>query len=162
MDSLVTNAEQALNNIRNFEMFLGESEEIQERLGYARAWYALRDGEGWLFGNSKIIGYRGLTPQKYLRGGFDGRQTEAILSKWFTEVPPSHPLHTELFEALSSFLSKFGKKPSALARISVWEDQDAASQQSRDDALVALILEVTKGLDTDRIKLIRSQLKALL
>src|SRR6056297_2070284 len=107
MAKLVTSADMARDNIRNFRDFIEDNTQLIDRLPYHRAWYAIRDNGTWHFGNSKIIGYTDLTPKAYLAGGHDGRQTERMLQRWFEEVTPGEPLYEELWEALSEFLGEY-------------------------------------------------------
>lgn len=127
-----------------------------------RAWYAHKVGGQWRFGSSKIIGYANLTPEAYLTEDHDGRQTEAMLQKWFIEVEPEHPLYDELWENLSEFLASYGKNPSKLARINVPLSEVQTEKDRNADALCNLIIEVAKGLDSKGVKNIRKRLKALI
>ena len=88
-----------------------------------RTWNAVRDGNVWGFGNSKIIGYADLSPDKYLSGGLDGRQIEAVLRKWFIEVEPGDSNYVELQDSLAKFLEVYKKSPSKLARIKVLKNE---------------------------------------
>lgn len=163
---LATSEGTVTQNILNYTNFLEGSKELQNRTAQHRAWYAIKHKGGWRFGNSKIIGYEDLKPQDYLAGGFDGRQTEAVLQKWFAEVEPNDPsskvLYEELWEALADFLSGYGKSPSKLARINVPKAESPLSADKSTDAICDLIVEVAKGLDAERIKTVRKRLKTLL
>tara|TARA_R110002072_G_scaffold120764_6_gene254120 strand:+ start:1384 stop:1773 length:390 start_codon:yes stop_codon:yes gene_type:complete len=127
-----------------------------------RAWYAYKVEGVWHFGSSKIIGYSNMTPLVYLRGGLDGRQTEATLQKWFTEIGPGEPLYGELWEKLSEFLANYGKNPSRLARINIPHSEVPSAAGANTEALCDLIIEVAKGLKSKDIADVRKRLKRLL
>ncbi len=162
MTKLVSTAHAAQKNIQAFRAFIEADERLADRLGYHRAWYAVRDGDGWSLGSSKIVGYAGLTPEQYLAGGHDGRQTEAVLQQWFREVDPTDPLHDELREALTDFLEDYGKTPSRVARINVLREEVTAGDLNHADAVCDLIVEVARGLDPDRIRTVRKRLKSMI
>ena len=165
-DSAVTKLAQSFKqvtkNIENYSAFIEGSPDIKDRLAMNRAWYAHRVGGQWRFGSSKIIGYADLTPEAYLTEDHDGRQTEATLQKWFIEVGPEHSLYDELWESLAEFLAGYGKNPSKLARINVPLSEVQVENDGNTDALCNLVIEVAKGLDSERIKSIRNRLKALI
>lgn len=162
MTKLVTSFEQAKQNIINYPEFIEGHPDLHDRLSKHRAWYAIRANGTWHFGNSKIIGYSGLTPEIYLSEDHDGRQTEVALQRWFQEVSPRDPLYDELWEALSEFLDGHDKKPSKLARINVPATEVDSDDEGHVDAVCDLIFEVAKGLDAERIKTVRKRLKTLL
>jgi hypothetical protein len=142
-----------LSNIDRFANEVHRSPELQNRLAYARAWYAHRDEDGrWLFGPSKFVGYKGLDAALYIDNtkDNDGRRTEAQLEQWFTVVDPSSPLHEELNAALFAFLAKYGKAPSTKARINILKEVFEASVTSDkndpNEALVELLATVAKSL----------------
>jgi hypothetical protein len=153
MSAIVSTAQQVLGNIPRFEKELKGSPELQNRLAYARAWYASRDGAGkWHFGPSKFIGYKGMTAEQYVNDDpLDGRQTERKLNGWFVEVPEHDALHEELSEGLTTFLAQYGKAPSAKARINVtpelYEEWHSSSDEAPLDHSVAnLIIVVARRL----------------
>lgn len=162
MTLLVTSFLPVKQNILKYRDFINSHPALRDRLSKHRAWYAIKENGHWYFGNSKIIGYADLTPEIYLSDDHDGRQTEAVLQKWFVEVDSGHPLHDDLWEALAGFLAEYGKSPSKLARINVPVSEVSTSETDRDDAICSLIIEIAKGLDSERIKTVRKQLKALL
>lgn len=162
MTRLVSSFRTAKENIVHYRAFINGHPDLYDRLSKHRAWYAVKENGRWHFGNSKVIGYSNLTPEAYLSEDHDGRQTEAVLQKWFGEVGPEHPLHDELWEALGGFLADYGKSPSKLARINVPVSEVATSEGDHDDAICNLIIEVARGLDSERIKKVRKHLKALL
>jgi len=168
MAKLATNPNDVIEAITQFASKVEGSEGLQERLAYARAWYAVRDiDDNWVFGPSKFIGYKGLTANEYLhpRNTLDGRKTEAHIAQWFNEVGEKSPLHEELWDKLADFLSVYGKEPSRKARINVLnEDRDKhiADLDGGDHhaKIVSLILEVTRGLPSTHLNELKKRLKA--
>lgn len=162
MTRLATSFEQVTQNIIDYPNFVDASPDLVDRLAMHRAWYAYKVGNSWHFGSSKIVGYADLTPDAYLTEDHDGRQTEATLQKWFVEVGTGHPLYEELWENLSQFLAGYGKNPSKLARINIPISKVQADGGRNTEALINLIIEVAKGLDSEGVRTIRKRLKALL
>ncbi len=162
MTKLVSAFEPARQNIVGYPGFIKDNADLHNRLSKHRAWYAIKENGTWHFGNSKIIGYAGLTPEIYLSEDHDGRQTEVVLQRWFKEVSSSDPLYDELWEALSEFLAGYGKTPSKLARINVPATELNLDDEGQADAICNLIFEVAKGLNAERIKTVRKRLKTLL
>lgn len=162
MARLVSSYEQVQENIVQYRSLIKNSADLQGRLPKHRAWYAIKRGETWLFGNSKIIGYSGLTAEDYLAGGYDGRQTEAVLQKWFVEVRPESEIFDELWQSLAEFLADYGKAPSKLARINVLKEELRNTKEENDDAICELIFEVARAMDTTRVANLRKKLKTLL
>lgn len=121
MSQLVVAPHQAIENILGFHKDLAGSMELQDRLPYARAWYAYQDDLGaWHFGPSKFIGYKGMTAQEYLdEDPRDGRRTERQLRQWFSPLEPDSDVYHEVNDALIEFLNRYGKTPSAKMRISI-------------------------------------------
>ncbi|HEX5006974.1 MAG TPA: DUF433 domain-containing protein [Hyphomonadaceae bacterium] len=118
----VTSYNQARQNIHRFQTELANNEDLRNRAGYVRAWYAERTENGWIFAPSKFIGYQTASAENYLAhsanvGQRDGRETERTLSKWYEIVEPNSRLGRELQDALNKFLAAFGQAPNKLARI---------------------------------------------
>jgi hypothetical protein len=147
MIGLVTSVK---NVIENIQCYNADVETVAHLMPYVRAWYALRSGDGWLFGPSKFIGYRGLTTETYLEREGDqfwlsGRVTEGILQQWADRIEDGDPRYDELHLALSELCARFGKKPNTLARISVVRT-GGRSAEPQSDELVALLAAVFRGL----------------
>lgn len=162
MTKLVTTPAKAKENILSYRDFISGDPDLVKSLSQNRAWYAVKDGDAWRFGNSKIIGYDGLTPEGYDPYKLDGRQTEAVLQNWFVEVGLNDPHYDELWDELAEFLDGFDKKPSKLARINVLKSEVRPTEEKRADAICDMIVEVARGLDEERIKGVRKRLKTLL
>lgn len=155
---LITKPEQALQNIYIFQKEVQPRSDRQlnallETLSQFRAWYAHKDGDKWIFGPSKFIGYNGLTLEKYAtfyKEKMDGRKTEAALNAWFTQ-PTSKALIDELNEGLNEFLASFGKKPSALSRISILRENTLkpSEEKNSDSNLVDALLTIYQSLPED-------------
>ena len=161
MPNLVTAVNQVEENIANYHEFLKGHVELQDRTSQNRAWYAIKLDGVWTFGNSKIIGYTGLTPDEYLSGVFDGRQTEAVLQKWFTEVGPGNALFDILWKELADYLSQYRKSPSKLARINVLTSELSLSEDEKSNLICDLIVAVAKEFDDETLKNLRKRLNAL-
>ena len=162
MSLIVTTAKQACSNILKFEDELQGSSELQDRLSFARAWYAVRDEDGvWRFGPSKFIGYQKMTAKEYLDGkARDGRRTEAQLAQWFTEVPDDTELYETLSDALFEVLAEYGKTPSSKMRISVPDQVYEASEYPDDSetTLTDLLIKVAKSLPKGEIKRLKESI----
>jgi hypothetical protein len=138
------------DNIRSYQAALEENEELQRRASYHQSWYAFRDGDAWLFGPSKFVGYEGIDADEYVSTSVErnGRATESHLKKWFAVVDKGS-LHDELADALAAFLAKFGRAPRAKTRINVSRTQEATpriAKSSDDRELVDLLIAVAKTL----------------
>jgi hypothetical protein len=166
MLKIVSSPAQAIANIRKFEQEVAKSTDLQNRLPYARAWYATKDADArWHFGPSKFIGYQDIDAAIYLREAdeADGRRTEAQLQSWFSIAVEGNPLHSELYAELVGFLAKYGKTPSTKARINIslgirrrFLDKP---EYSGDDNLVRLLVAVATKLPEDQLHDLRERLE---
>lgn len=124
---LVRTREEVIANIKTYQDVLDKSSEIQRRLGYVPAWYAIRRVDGqWLFGPSKFVGYENNTASRYLASadaGADGRETEHALKDLAASLDLSTRIGRDAFSALESFLKKFDRKPNKRARINIVLDE---------------------------------------
>src|SRR5258708_6209717 len=148
MSKPIVSIDQMTANIQRYNEGLAT---VAERMPYARAWYALRTGKGWLFGPSKFIGYQDLSTKTYIERDkekmpLDGRVTESILQRWADLVENGDPRHNELHTALNELCARFGKKPNSLARISIVRTGDQSVEAPSSDELVALLAAVFRGL----------------
>ena len=129
----VATPQEVAANILSFAEEVSKNGPLQARVGHVHAWYALRQGDGWIFGPSKFVGYRDNTAAKYLRtyrDEADGRQTEKALAAWFSPVDPGGRLGKELVQALVAFLARVGRSPRRGVRISVVSlDPDGAVER---------------------------------
>ena len=152
------------DNIRRFQSEVAQSPELQRRLPYARAWYAIRDGKDWLFGPSKFVGYDGFTAAEYVKLSKqnDGRATEAHLRRWFAVVDTPSALHGELSASLSRFLGRYGKAPSVAMRLNLLSAELATDGDSAMGAsLLDLVVAVARGLEPARLSLLKARIAAL-
>jgi hypothetical protein len=162
MTALVQNHEDACQRIIQFQDAVS-SADLKDRLSHARAWYAVKDADGdWVFGPSKYIGYESLTAKQYVAQSteLDGRKTEAQLRRWFTEVDPESKIGAKLSTKLSRFLSKHGKAPSALARISVLRSDLGEEEGDIEDRVIELVLAVDRLMSAKSQQKLRSRLGA--
>lgn len=159
MSTFVSTPQEAFESVKRFQAEVDKSADLQQRLPFARAWYAIRTDDGWIFGPSKFIGYRDLTADEYVQDSqeLDGRKTERQLAQWFVQVSPSDALYQELSHALSEFLSSYGKAPSSLIRINVAHEQ-TADENARDRAIADLMIAVARHISAAE----RSRLRAAL
>jgi hypothetical protein len=161
---IVTSVTQVVENIVKFEEEVRASRELQARLSYARAWYAMQINDRWWFAPSKFIGYVGIDATTYIQAAeeSDGRRTEAQLQKWFNPVGHGDASHDELYSGLVSFLAQFGKAPSTKVRINVLRAKrspfDRTDDDSRHDKIVDLMVAVAKTLPSQQFQNLREKL----
>lgn len=152
MLKLVSQPSEVEDNAAHFAAELATSPALQDRLAYARAWYAFKTTAGWQFVPSKFGGYTNMTAAEYLNDDLrDGRRTEKQLAQWFTEVPDQSDLFKELYGELVSLLATYQKAPSTAARISVLKEVYAENfadeaAANTDAAIVDLMLLVATKL----------------
>jgi hypothetical protein len=165
MYAVVSDPENVLANIVRFENEINQSDPLQKRLAYARAWYAYEDEEGrWHFGPSKFVGYDGMTAARYIDTAEDrdGRRTEAQLQRWFTEVDPASQLGKELSAALFAFLAQYGKAPSTKMRINVpnatYEAHFGQVAKDPHDVILDMIVVAAKTLPPSQLEKLRAVL----
>ena len=144
MSRLVSSADEVFSSIAAYDRTARANVQFKERAGYARSWYAYRDPSGsWRFGPSKFVGYKNLSAKEYLAesgpdGELDGRQTERVLSEWFSPVEPHTRLGRELADALRDYLAGLNQVPNARTRINVLTSQigPAASVAAASDDIL--------------------------
>jgi hypothetical protein len=156
---LVQSAKDAVHNIEAFQSELKQSKELQSRVAYSRAWYAIKKGSGWIFAPSKFIGYEGMTAGEYMgpNEDRDGRKTEVQLQDWF-EQPSDPDLKQELQEALADFLARYGKTPSRKTRINVLREGTCPAGESDEQRLVDLLVAVSRMLSPEQRRVLRARL----
>ncbi len=164
MLTIVASPAQAISKIHKFKGEMAARPEYQDRLSYARAWYAHQEENGaWSFGPSKYVGY----VESYVddEANADGRRTEAQLRNWFAEVNPTTTLYHELYAELSSFLAAYGKAPSVKTRINILHARrrTASEAHSSEEAteVVDLMIAVAKTLPAGQFQRLREQLEDL-
>lgn len=110
---------QVVENVLQFNEQLRGSVGLQRRLSHFRAWYYIPEKDA--VGPSIFIGYQGMTAERCLEGGLDGRDTEAAacLPRWFNTLQEGTPEYRRISEKVSNLLEGFGKKPSRRARFNV-------------------------------------------
>lgn len=161
VSKLVQNRDEAIRNIHSFQGELERSQELQSRLAYCRAWYAIRQDDGtYLFGPSKFIGYSGMTAEEYVgpNNDRDGRRTESRLQDWFEEV--TNPRAARLLESkLADYLAKFGKAPSKKARINVCrQPANIGAGADSDELLLNLLVAVLRRLSPEQRHWVRNRI----
>lgn len=117
-------------------------------------------------GPSKFIGYN-ISADDYLgspynkerkgrvpsNGGavdkLDGRVTEKVLERWADLVEEGDENYESLHLALSALCAKYGKKPSALARISILRTgPETANAKDSSDEFVAFMVAAYRKLSS--------------
>ena len=155
---LCRNVDQVVQNIAKFQSEISQNEGnniLVHTLSQFRAWYAHKVDGKWIFAPSKVVGYQNMDVTTYAGSlkTLDGRQTELALKNWFE--PISDPdLESKLVTDLDNFLSKFGKTPSRLARISVKKELNA----SAGTGMVEALLTMYRTLSVDQQKEFRRRL----
>lgn len=157
---VAADAKSVAANIRRFQDEVARSPDLQARLPYARAWYAVRDRGRWLFGPSKFVGHDGFNAGTYVAQSksHDGRITEAHLRRWFTTVDSGSPLDQALRPALNRFLARYGKVPSVATRINVLSSEQPGVGG---DELLDLLIAVARSLDTPALARLKGRIAAL-
>lgn len=120
---LVSTRDEAIQNIHRFNGALPRRLSLlQNVIRYAQSWYVVEDADGYHFGPSKYIGYKGMEPHIYAKEydtTMDGRLTDRQLKQWATPVD----IGTEDYEAirrqLADFCQKYGLTLNQRARISM-------------------------------------------
>jgi hypothetical protein len=154
MPLLVTNADQVRENHQTYWTNMSKpkpSTALVDVIPYIQAWLAFRADDGtWQFSPSKFVGYNRITVVAYdeHHKSLDGRQTERVMAPW---LRPLNPLDiTEAREALFDFCGQFGKRPNGRFRIATLSDQSGPAVADRDEAMVKLIVDLSKLLPRDK------------
>lgn len=130
MASVVANLDEAIDNVRQYQIEVLKEPELAKLMKQVHAWYAIKSNDGtWRFAPSKFIGYAGNNARAYLveAPNRDGRSPEAVLKNWFVVVPSDTRRGAELNEALRNFLKSHGHSgPRKGARICVLKEVSAS------------------------------------
>lgn len=152
MSHLVTEISQALTAIQNFQTEVASSTSLQDRLGYARSWYFIKNGDDYIYAPSKWVGYVGMTAEVYVSTSkeIDGRKTEEVLGQWYDEVSASSRAYSFHIEKLKAFLGQYGKSPSSAVRFNVLAiDLDNSPDDAASSKLVDLLSHVISELPAE-------------
>lgn len=154
---LIVSAQEAEMAIRGFQVELAASVALQDRLGYARSWYALPVADGFLYGPSKWVGYAGITAMTYIENSkdLDGRKTEAALKSWFEPVGRDTPEHATHLRNLGNVMARFGKTPSAETRFNMFATAPVPEKGDPNGPLLDLLVAVALTLPPE----LRAQLR---
>ena len=107
MCTIVSEYEQVLKNVKQFNFDLQQNTDIVSQLSMFRHWYFIE--ESGKFGPSKYIGYADISTEKYRRGkGKDGGDTERALARWFRKATEEDI--SRLPTDLDLLVSGYGKK----------------------------------------------------
>ena len=113
----VETMDQISANIGEFNRSLYEQPKIQNRLSMFRSWFycPIQDAVA----PSKFIGYMDMTGENYAgRDDLDGKETEPVLMKFFTELTPGTADHEYVLEKARRLTAGFGKSVNSKARFS--------------------------------------------
>ncbi|WP_170381960.1 hypothetical protein [Ruegeria atlantica] len=147
--NLISDAQQALDNIDRLQTELAQSPELVERLGLVHAWYVdTRDKDHPRFGFSKFVGYKKLDSKIYLDNykDLDGRNTEWILKDFFDELQPGTTDYQHYHEELTDWLGGMGRSPRKKVRIMVLKPQFFDQEMDEDRRLLELLKAVVAML----------------
>ncbi len=167
MYSLVTSPKHALDAIRLLNESLPNNPDLANRLNLAHAYYILeRKGDTPIFGFSKFVGYKGLSPENYLRdyNSLDGRNTEHALTDWFEEINHGSPAYQKYFTELVEWMAQYDKRPRTgkkqKVRLMVLrpEFSDADGNENEERRLLDLMIAVSDLLPTNQRHELRSKL----
>lgn len=163
MSQIVVNRPQAIENIRKFAAELQGSEGLQNRLAYARSWYAVENRDGsFSFGPSKFVGYQDMTAHEYLDDQpRNGRRTETQLQQWFQEVDEEDEMFDLLSGKLVALLGSYGKVPSTKFRINVMKNSAEGMENRQavaEKAVVDLIVAVAQTLSPENLSRLRKSI----
>lgn len=157
--------EVATASIQKFRSEVEGNLALQRVLGYARAWYAVKDAQGvWTFAPSKFAGYESMTGDIYVKNykNMNGRETERVLGEWYTFVDSGHPLYSNLNTKLKEFLEQYDKSPSSASRIGIanhlYEIELIGEDYLRQRQIADLIVVVGRGLSAKERKRVVSSL----
>ncbi len=168
---LVTRVEEAIQGIERYQLELSSNPKIQDRMSYARAWYAhQRDNGDWIFGPSKFIGYTGMDAASYTNDKIhkDGRKTENRLQTWFDTLEANLTSFEVLSDRLNDFFMQYGKNPSKIFRINTIKPdtknlvrRDNHVTNSYDKDVVDLIALVAAKLSKQELQILKEKLNAI-
>ena len=169
MRKLVSNADQALENIRRLSSELAKTPELADRVSMAHAWYIdARDPDYPVFGFSKFIGYKALTGAKYLKltgkkrknndEGLDGRNTEWALKKFSEELREGSRQYKAYHNKLTDWLAEFGKTPRKNVRLLILRPDPEHVDETKDRRLLELLTAVIDFLPLDQRLELRSRI----
>lgn len=105
---------EARKQVERYQIEIGNSRTLCERMSRTHQWYAIRSVDGgWLFAPSKFVGHAFEDAGAYLEHGggagqADGRATEAALKRWRVQPPTS--ILGLLNEALNDFVARHGAR----------------------------------------------------
>ena len=118
---IVSSFDEVAENISTYSREVARNPALAGRIRQHAAWYAQRDGDVWLFGPSKFVGYRGMNAEEYLLRyrRRNGRETERALANWFQQVDLQSRLGRELRAAFDEFAARFGREANQRWRVSI-------------------------------------------
>jgi len=132
---LVSEMEQAKQNIDRYQRELAGSEELQAIMSYARSWHGYRAADGsWHVAPSKFIGYVNSNAATYLRlhQERDGRRSEGALRTWFRALEPGSAEYEDVAAAVLRLFAQYGRAPNKLLRVNAPKPEGVAEARPDD------------------------------
>ena len=113
---VVESYEDVVESIRAFNEGLESHPELGELLSYFRHWYYSPELD--MVGPSKFAGYKKMTAMNYLQShrALDGRDTEAVLIKWFDEADAGTSEEARVRQRIFSLTATHRKTPNRKAK----------------------------------------------
>ncbi len=162
---LINSYEDAVRSIENLNKHLESHPSLADRLSLAHAYYVVgHDGPSPMFGFSKFVGYKDLSPADYLENyrNLDGRDTELALEPFFEQLNSDSGEYARLHEKLAEFLWRFGKRPRGgnkhQVRIMIPSAPHIATSHGEDRRLLELIFAVSEMLPATQRHELRARL----
>ncbi len=149
---LITAEEEAITNIFRFNNALPKKRALLlDSIRYAQSWYVIDTDDGYMFGPSKYIGYRGMEPHIYAEQhnlSMDGRLTDRQLKRWARPVDVGAIEYEPILGALNAFCQQQGVMLNKRARISMLsraqQDDLAFTEADRVNALRIFIEDLSE------------------
>lgn len=116
MAELVTELDEVVDNVRQFNADLTDGIYIVGKLSEFKHWYYVSELD--MFGPSEYVGYKSMTSREYSVYN-DGRDTEKALREWFRILDAGDDQHTSLSVKLIDLHYVNGKNIRKNAKIHV-------------------------------------------
>lgn len=146
---LVASLAEARESVLAFGREVRRSPELAGRMGYSRAWVAIKAEGEWHYALTRWAGFRGFDATAYLAASerLDARQADAALAAWFAPVvdPKRHEKHLRRLREM--FLrAGAGAAPNARVRFLEVAVAEPGERGAEERALVDLLEAVFRGL----------------
>ena len=171
--NMITSKHEAIQNIKKYNNILNNIDahsaevrnDIIRTLSMARSWYGYEEDGKWYVSNAKFIGFRGINADFYAKNRIEmsATQAENILQKFCsTPVNSDHPA----VKALEDLTSRFDRRPSALARVSIIAIDDTIEGGENFPkiplkAAVSAVIALAAQLPEEEIKMLKEGINNL-